>query len=143
VQAGDWLRHLEKVDAGTYVDVLVPITEDTVRATAARRIREARTLLREGKNDPAIMTARAALERIKTTPEVKSLFKSANNTPASKRSQGERWAVAVEAFYSLASGAAHDDEVTESFVYSRQDTEAIVAAVAGLVARYPTGSLQV
>ncbi|SEG94232.1 hypothetical protein SAMN04489712_14419 [Thermomonospora echinospora] len=136
VQPGDWFRELERVDAASYVELLVPVTEDHARATAVRRIRDARGMLREGKNEPAIVSARAALEQVKNTPEVKALSKSAKAKNSRDRTQDERWAMVVEDVYSLACGAAHDDETTESFVYSRQDAEVIIVAIAGLVARY-------
>lgn len=55
------------------------------------------------------------------------------------RSQDERWAAIYYDVKSMASAAHHDDGTTEGFTWRRNDAEAILAATAGLLARYTSG----
>ncbi|MCA1603297.1 MAG: hypothetical protein LC776_17210 [Acidobacteria bacterium] len=56
-------------------------------------------------------------------------------TKPKQRTQAQRWRVFIDNLYSLASGASHDDAVTEDFTWSREDAVAIVGSAAGLLGR--------
>jgi hypothetical protein len=62
---------------------------------------------------------------------------AAHQVKPRERTQAQRWSVLVDDLYSLASGASHDDAVTEHFAWSRDDAVMIVSAVAGLLSRLP------
>jgi hypothetical protein len=56
------MPEIERVDTATFVEVLVPMPAAEAYATAARRVREARELLRKNGVDAAMGVARLALE---------------------------------------------------------------------------------
>jgi hypothetical protein len=58
-------RHLEHVDVGTYIELLVPLTGGADNADVVELLRDARGLLREGAVDSAIGQARKALEPLR------------------------------------------------------------------------------
>jgi hypothetical protein len=132
VRADEWAREIERVDQGTYVEVLVPMPQSTTLALAVKRVGEARDLVRAGEIDSALGKARLALEAVR---EQHGTAKIKQNAPdqARQRNHEERTAVLVEAAYSLICGALHDDEITKTFVYTRTEAITLIATVAGLV----------
>jgi hypothetical protein len=132
VRGEEWAREIERVDQGTFVEVLVPMPKNKTLATAVKRITEARDLLRAGEFDSALGKARLALKAVRKRLGTIAV-KNAAPADAKQRSQEQRTAVLVEAVYSLLCGAMHDDDITKTFVYTRTDTSTLVATVAGLV----------
>jgi hypothetical protein len=65
IPAGEWLQGLERVDAATYVEILVPLTSNTEHANAVRRLRNARTLIQDDRVEEALAEARKALEFVR------------------------------------------------------------------------------
>ncbi|MFD3826388.1 hypothetical protein [Streptomyces sp. NPDC058625] len=55
-----WSNALTQLDAGAFVDVLTPVTTVEARATGARRIREAKTAIRNGRYEHAVALAERA-----------------------------------------------------------------------------------
>ncbi|MEU3103894.1 hypothetical protein [Streptomyces griseoflavus] len=53
-----WSNALVQLDAGAFVDVLIPVTTVEARATGAGRIREAKTAIRDGRYEHAVALAR-------------------------------------------------------------------------------------
>jgi hypothetical protein len=135
VRAGEWGEQLDHVEAGSLIEVLVAMPDDTVLAGAVGRLREARRLLRDGRVDAAVVAARLALEPVLEAARDGGLAKGAAAKAARDRDLDERFAVLVESMFSLVSGAAHDDAVTATFRYTREDAVALIAATAGLVKR--------
>ncbi|MGM0361728.1 hypothetical protein ACNFRX_17175 [Streptomyces griseoaurantiacus] len=131
-----WSNALTQLDAGAFVDVLIPITTVEARATGARRIREAKTAIRDGRYEHAVSLARAALDPVREACDTKKVHDQAMQKKAGERDQEERWAVFTQSAYALFSGAPHDDAgTTENFTWTRADAVAAVTAAAGLLAR--------
>ncbi|MFE2738952.1 hypothetical protein [Streptomyces sp. NPDC059349] len=131
-----WSDAITQLDAGAFVDVLVPVTEVKARATAARRVREAKTAIRDGRYEHAVSLARAALDPVRETCNTQNVYNRAVNKKASERDQEERWAMLTQSAFGLFSGAPHDDTgTTERFTWTRADAIAAVATAASLLAR--------
>ncbi|GHI10424.1 hypothetical protein AQI88_38755 [Streptomyces cellostaticus] len=131
-----WSNALTQLDAGAFVDVLIPVTTVEARATAARRIREAKTAIRDQRYEHAVALARAALDPVREACNTKKLHDQAVQKKAGERDQEERWAILIQSAYALFSGAPHDDAgTTENFTWTRTDAIAAVATAAGLLAR--------
>ncbi|MEU8852680.1 hypothetical protein AB0C70_42160 [Streptomyces sp. NPDC048564] len=131
-----WSNALTQLDAGAFVDILIPITTVEARATAARRIREAKDAIRDGRYEHAVALARAALDPVREVCNTKQLHDQAVQRKAGERNQEERWAMLTQSAYALFSGAPHDDAgTTENFTWTRADAVAAVATAAGLLAR--------
>ncbi|MEU1502187.1 hypothetical protein [Streptomyces sp. NPDC005732] len=131
-----WSNALSQLDAGAFVDVLVPMTTVEVRATAARRIRQAKEAIRDGRYEHAVTLARQALDPVRKAFDTQRRHDQAMKKKAGERDQGERWAVLIQSAYALFSGAPHDDSgTTENFTWTRADAVAAVATAAGLLAR--------
>ncbi|WP_146175050.1 hypothetical protein [Umezawaea tangerina] len=134
--SGEWAQELERVDAGSYLEILVPLTKDKDHATAVRRLRKARELVRDNHLEEALGETRKVIEAIRAADGTLDIARQARPKPPRDRDQRERWAFLAEDLFSLLSGAAHDDPgTTEHFVWSRKDVLALVAATAGLLNR--------
>jgi hypothetical protein len=134
--SGEWGQELDKVDGGSYVEVLVPLPDNAELATAVRRIRKARTLVRDNHLEEALGETRKAIEAIRAAAGTLTIAQTARPKPSKERDQQERWAIMVEDVFGLLSGAAHDDpETTEHFDWSRADAVALIATTAGLLGR--------
>ncbi|WP_127357252.1 hypothetical protein [Actinacidiphila soli] len=132
----EWAKALAGLNAGAFVDVLVPITDVEDRALAARRLREAKALIGSGDFEGAVGKARSALDPVRAACNTEALHSQAVNKKAKERTQEERWAMLIQNAYALFSGAPHDDEgTTEHFAWTRADAVAAVATAAGLLTR--------
>lgn len=132
IPAGEWAPQMERIDKATFVEVLVPMPSTEAYATAARRLREARELLRNNDVDAAMGAARLALEPVRDALGT-VVAAAAAPAKARDRNQDERLAVLVEAAYSVLCGAMHDDALTKTFRYTRADAVTMIATVAGLL----------
>ncbi|WDZ84038.1 hypothetical protein [Micromonospora cathayae] len=135
VGAGEWSEQMENVDAGTFVEVLVSMAGGEDYAGAVALLREARTLLRDNKVDPALLAARKALEVVRASYGTEAVYKEAVKQRPAQRDLRARWAVMVEDLFSTLSGALHNDGVTKDFSYSREDGATLIAATAGMLGR--------
>ena len=134
--SGEWAQELERVDAGSYIEILVPLTSDNEHATAVRRLRKARKLIGDNHLEEALGEARKAVEAIRVAEGTLDTVRQAGSKHPRDRDQRERWAYFVEDAFSLLSGAAHDDPgTTEHFVWTREDVLALVTTTAGLLNR--------
>lgn len=132
VGPGEWATELSRVDAATFVEVLVPMPTATEFAVATRRIREARELLRNNDVDAAMGAARLALEAVRNELGTIRIAGGAP-TKSRERTQDQRSAVLIEDAYSVLCGAMHDDELTKTFRYTRTQAATMIALVAGIV----------
>ncbi|WP_328760654.1 hypothetical protein [Streptomyces sp. NBC_00271] len=132
-----WSNALTQLDAGAFVDVLIPITTVEARAIAARRIREAKTAIQGQRYEHAVTLARQALDAVRDACNTVNVnARALSKTKKDDRDQEERWAVLTQSAYHLFSGAPHDDAGnTENFNWTRADAVAAVATAAGLLAR--------
>lgn len=148
-----WLELLDQ--AGTEVGVLVrvssPLTDSVLApladasdddaaslSQATARLRQARAELRDQQWEHCVATCRRVLEnisRLVTVPSAKQVF----SVPADSRTQDQRWAAIYWDVKGMAHAAHRDDSTTEGFSWSRADAETILAATAGLLARYKKG----
>lgn len=135
INAGEWAAQMAAVEAGTYVELLVPLAGGADYAGAVALLREARELLREGNVDAAIGQARKALEQVRKEYGTQKLYDVATKKSPRTRALPERWAIMVEDLYSTMSGAAHNDEVTKEFTYTREDGAMLLTATAGMLKR--------
>lgn len=136
LSAGEWLQELDRVDAATYVEILIPVTSNPEHANAARRLRNARTLIQNDCAEEALAEARKALEFVRKAEGTLNIAQQAKDKTPRDRDLRERWAYLVEDIFSLLSGAAHDDQgTTEHFKWTRADAVALVGSTAGLLGR--------
>jgi hypothetical protein len=136
VPSGEWIEELERVDAATHVELLIPITDNAKHAKAAHRIRTARDHLREGQTGAVIGEIRKPLDRIRRENRTRPVAQAALSKDRLDRDQDERWAVFIEALFDLLSGEAHDDPgTTEHFTWTRAEAATLTATVAGLLGR--------
>ena len=137
VPTGEWIEELEKVDAATHFELLIPITENDKLAKAAHRVRSARDHIREGDYGAAIGEIRKPLDRIRKENRTRQIAQAAYQKTRLDRDQEERWAILTEALFDLLSGEAHDDPgTTEHFTWSRAETALLTATVAGFLGRH-------
>lgn len=145
-----WLELLDQV--GTEVGILIrvpsPLTDSALElapaasaedaaslAQATARLRQARADLRDHQWEHCVATCRRVLEnlaRLVSLPSATALSK----IKPEDRTQDQRWATIYHDVKSMASAAHHDDTTTDGFSWTRADAEAVLAATAGLLARY-------
>ncbi|MFI7283434.1 hypothetical protein ACIBOV_24545 [Micromonospora chersina] len=135
INVGEWAAQMTAIEAGTFVELLVPLAGGADYAGAVALLREARELLREGNVDAAIGQARKALEQVRKEYGTQKLYEAATKKTPRTRTLPERWAIMVEDLYSTMSGAAHNDEVTKEFTYSQEDGAMLITATAGMLKR--------
>jgi hypothetical protein len=147
VSASRWSELLDQVGAATTITIRVPspladaapdgnavAPASPSASQAARRLRDARRLLRDGNFEGCVQTCRLALDNLKTLAPPRPVSELKGVNPQS-RDQAQRWSVLFHDLYSLTSGANHDDDVTRDFAWSRSDAEAALAMTAALLAR--------
>ncbi|WP_306209550.1 hypothetical protein [Actinoplanes sp. RD1] len=135
VRSATWGEQTQRIAAASFIDVLVPMPQNAEMVGAVTRLNEARQLLLDGKYDPALGEARKALEPVRAA--MRTVYQSGKaKTDAHQRLLDERFAMMVEDLFSLLSGAAHDDPVTQDFTYSREDAVTLIASTAGIVKRH-------
>jgi hypothetical protein len=136
VYAEEWSTQLEKVTPSSYVDVMVPVTDDAELATAAGRLRTARGYIRRGVFGAVAVELRQALDPVRDHYDTESLARGARAKKARERGVEERWALTVEDAYSLLSAFIHDDEeAIAGAVLDRAMAVNLLADVAGKVHR--------
>ncbi|MET8361261.1 hypothetical protein [Micromonospora sp. NPDC005171] len=135
IGAGEWADNLEEVEAGTYVELLVPLAGGADYIDAVELLRDARGLLREGNVPSAIGQARKALEQVREAYGTQKVFVGAVKKSPRQRSLAERWACMVEDLFSTMSGASHNDDMTKEFEYTREDGAMLITATAGMLKR--------
>ncbi|MET8355221.1 MULTISPECIES: hypothetical protein [unclassified Micromonospora] len=141
INAGEWAAQMVKVEAGAFVELLVPLARGADYTDAVAALREARELLRQGNIEPAIVEARKAVEQVRDAYGTQKLFAAAKAKTPRQRTLDERWAFMVEDLFSTMSGAGHkNDEVTKDFEYTREDAEMLIVATAGMLKRLSVNS---
>jgi len=102
IQSGEWAEALERVDTGSYVELLVPLPANKQHANAVRRLRNARDLVRDNKIEEALGESRKAMEKVRKAYQTGKVAAAAAKKDARQHSKEERWALYVESIFSLA-----------------------------------------
>lgn len=82
---------LEKVTATSYVDILVPVSDEVEVATAAGRLRTARQYIRDGSFKAVASELRQALDPVRVAYDTSTVAKEAKDKKPRERSVLERW----------------------------------------------------
>ncbi|MGH3261676.1 MAG: hypothetical protein ACRDNS_06755, partial [Trebonia sp.] len=136
IPAGSWAEQLEKVTATSFLEILVPITDDKQVASATGHLRTARAYLAEGKVKAMPTELREALDAVREAYGTKNALKTAASKAARARSVYERWVMTVETAYSELSAFIHEDDAAVAGAeIDRPLAVALLAQVAGMVAR--------
>lgn len=136
IPAGIWAEQLEKVTATSYLEILVPVTDDKEVASANAHLRTVRDYLAEGKVKATPTEMRLALDKVCVAYGTKDALKSAAATKPRDRSLYQRWVMTVETAYSELSAFIHeDDEAVAGAEIDRPLALALYAQVGGMVAR--------
>ena len=141
IQEAEWLRALDQLGAAFVLTIQVPtplvtglVAEGPSVVRVVTSLREARSALRDSTPASAVAACRFVLEGLEELYPVQPDGPLRSKVPK-ERDQDERWSALHHALAGLVNAAHHDPERVQ---WSRADAEAVVAAVAGLVARCPT-----
>jgi hypothetical protein len=135
IAASTWLDLIELVSAAVAFTIPIPIAViPGAHAEGAELLKEARGHLNAGNIDAAIVSARGAMERAWAVGQWPSISR---DDDLRNRGQGQRWRAIYKAALDQASGAAHEDEVTKEFVYTRREAEALIGIAAALLKAAP------
>jgi len=135
IQGETWVRLLEGAGAGLSLAVVVPVplSADAAARTGSH-LREAIRKVNLGHYDDAVTWARKAVE---ATGGVWPAEDAITKVKPSERPFNLRLALLRQALFSLASPAAHDDQVAATFKWDREKALAVIAAVSALAACTP------
>jgi hypothetical protein len=135
IAASTWLDLTERVSAAVAFTIPIPIAITTgAHAEGAELLKEARHHLNAGNIDAAIVAARGAMERAEAVGQWPGITR---NDDLRGRSQDQRWRAIYKAALDQASGAAHEDDVTKEFAYTRREAEALIGIAAALLKAAP------
>ncbi|MEU7981443.1 hypothetical protein AB0B63_23310 [Micromonospora sp. NPDC049081] len=135
INAGEWTAQLMNVQAGAFVELLVPLARGADYTDAVKALREALELLRQGS-----IEARKAVEQVRAANETQRLFNAGKTKSPREQTYDERWAFMVEDLFSTMSAAGHKGEVTKDFEFTREDGEMLIVATAGMLKRLSADS---
>ncbi|BCY11101.1 hypothetical protein L3i22_061890 [Actinoplanes sp. L3-i22] len=118
-----------------------PHEEDQASLTQAiARLRQARAELAEGRWEACTATCRRVLENLQRIAQPLPTAKSIRTAPdPEKLNEDERWAALFYAVKALTQPAHHDDHTTLAFTFTREKSEAALAATASLLNVYTAG----
>jgi hypothetical protein len=134
IASSSWLELIERVSVAMAFTIPIPIAITTgAYAEGAELLKEARHHLNAGNVDAAIVSARGAMERAEAAAQWPGL----GNDNARSRSVEQRWRAIYQAAFSQAAGAAHEDDVTKEFTYTRREAEALIGIAAALLKAAP------
>lgn len=136
VLAGQWAAELEKVTDASYVEILVPVTDDPELSIAAGRVRKARALIRKGEFNSAAVELRQALDPVRAFYKTLDAHSMAVPKDPKKRTEDERFAMYVQGLFNWLTSFVHDDEESiKGCEMGRAEANQAIGAVAGLLHR--------
>lgn len=136
VYAEPWAVEVEKVAASSYINIMVPVTDDEDLAVAVRRLRTARQHIGDGDFEAAAGELRKALEPVRAHYGVVAAFDAISKKPAKERSKEERWALRVQYLFNWLSAFEHDDsEAIKGCTMDRAEAMDALVDVAGKLHR--------
>ncbi|MGW7529098.1 hypothetical protein [Streptomyces sp. NPDC054783] len=131
-----WSTQMEKVSAASYIDVMVPVTDDPELQKVAGRLRTARSYIRDGIVNAVAAELRQALDAVRVAHDTKKLAPAIRDKKSRDRSVSERWMLEVEDTYSHLSAFIHDnEEAIAGAALDRAQAVELLANVAGKVHR--------
>ncbi|EST17912.1 hypothetical protein [Streptomyces roseochromogenus] len=131
-----WSTQMEKVSSASYIDVMVPITDDPELQKAAGRLRTARSYIRDGIFNAVAAELRQALDAVRVAYDTRKQAPTIRDKKSRDRSVLERWMLEVEDIYSHLSAFIHDDEeAIAGAALDRAQAVELLANVAGKVHR--------
>lgn len=132
---GQWAQQLQRVTEASYIEVLVPLTNDPELMVAARRIDEAKQLLRAGEFNACAAQLRQALDPVRRFYDTVKTAKGAPANPMD-RTLEQREATMVQSVFGWLSAFIHDDNTTTAGLdMGRAEALQALAMVAGIVVR--------
>lgn len=135
IASSTWLDLIERISAAVAFTIPIPILiASGAQAEGAELLKEARRHLNSGNIDAAIVSARGAMERAEAAGQWP---RTSKDDDLRSRSQDQRWRAIYKAALDQASGAAHEDEVTKEFAYTRREAEALIGIAAALLKAAP------
>jgi hypothetical protein len=135
IAASTWLDLTERVNAAVAFTIPIPLAVTSgAHAEGAELLKQARHELNAGNVDAAIVRARGAMERSFAAAQWPAIRRDEDFT---QRSQEQRWRAIYKAALDQASGAAHEDDVTKEFAYTRREAEALIGIAAALLKAAP------
>lgn len=133
VPTSRWGRQLEGLGRALAVTIAVPLPPDgDLLSEAGGYLRDAKLLITDGKYEHAVVKVRHALERMRVLKHWPTKPPKDQNDPT-QWSQDVRWGVILQGLWAQACGAAHADDVTKDFVYTRPDAISLLMGAAGML----------
>jgi hypothetical protein len=135
IAASTWLDLIERVSPVVAFTIPVPVAAaEGALAEGTSLLKAARHQLNGGDYEASIVTARKVMERAQAAANWPTVTK---NDDLQARSQDQRWRAIHKAALDQAAGAAHEDEVTKAFIYTRREAEALIGIAAALLKAAP------
>ena len=132
INSDAWQRLLSQTALAMSLAVVVPVPLDgSDSATSGVHLREAIRKVNDGEYRDAVNAARMALEDLGTSWAAE---KSVVSTARDKRTLDQRLSLLRHSLFSLASAAAHNDEITKAITWDRENALAVIAGVSALAA---------
>lgn len=114
--------------------------EQTSLAQAITRLRQARAELAEGRWEACTATCRRVLENLqRIAPPLPTARSIRETRDQESLNENQRWAALFYAVKALTQPAHHDDHTTLAFTFTREKSEAALAATASLLNVYTAG----
>jgi hypothetical protein len=137
IRRGEWCEELEAVTDATYVDVLIPVTNDPELAIAAGRVRKARDLIRSGEFNACATELRQALEAVRAFYRTLDVYSAACQEPdKGKHTESQRYALVVQGMFNWLTTFIHDDkESIEGVDMDREQAVQAYGTIAGILHR--------
>ncbi len=136
VLAGQWAAELEKATGASYVEILIPVTDNPQLSVAAGRVRKARALIRGGEFNAAASELRQALDPVREFYRTLEVHNGAVHKASRQRTEDDRFAVYVQSLFGWLTSYIHDDEDSiKGCQMDRPTANQALGAVAGLLHR--------
>ena len=133
---GEWSEQVQAVTSASFIDIMIPVTDDPALATAAARVAKARNLLRAGQFSACAGELRQALDPVRDFYDTQEENRKALAKGSTQRTEPERFAMAVQSTYAWLSSYIHDDsEAIKGLDMGRAEAVMALGTVAGMLHR--------
>lgn len=135
IYSDTWVRLLSQVSAATSLAVVLPVPLDVgAAARVGVHLREAVRKVNNGEYGDAVTEARKAIDAMDGKVPGWQAERQIAALKKEERTVGQRLAMLRHALHSLASPAAHGDDVAAEIKWDRENALAVIAGVAALAA---------